>query len=164
MRVKTFLNKRAAAVLITVMVGFGLTSCGVPAATTGGGPSDSYTAGLYNALNGDRGANGLGGLSWSPQLADLASNWAHQMSNANTLYHQNLGAIINSPGYAAYHTLGENILVGPGSMSPNQVEGTFMSSGAHRANILSGAFNIVGVGYYRGPDGRLWVVQDFGEI
>ena len=37
-------------------------------------------------------------------------------------------------------------------------------SAPHRANILSGAFNIVGIGYYRGPDGRLWAVQDFGGI
>ena len=39
-----------------------------------------------------------------------------------------------------------------------------MGSAPHRANILSGGFNIVGIGYVRGVDGRLWVVQDFGGI
>jgi uncharacterized protein YkwD len=39
-----------------------------------------------------------------------------------------------------------------------------MYSAEHRANILSGNYNIVGIGYFRSGDGRLWVVQDFGGI
>ena len=39
-----------------------------------------------------------------------------------------------------------------------------MASPDHRRNILSGNFNLVGIGYVRGPDGRLWAVQDFGGI
>jgi uncharacterized protein YkwD len=60
--------------------------------------------------------------------------------------------------------MGENILVAPGGMSPAQLQGLWMGSAPHRANILSGAFNIVGIGYFRGPDGRIWAVQDFGGI
>ena len=86
------------------------------------------------------------------------------MASVNSLYHQNLGALITSPGYFGYRAMGENIFVGPGGVSPNQVEGTWMGSAPHRANILSGGFNIVGIGYVRGADGRLWVVQDFGAI
>jgi uncharacterized protein YkwD len=163
MHARTFLGNRAAAVVMTAIVGFGLTSCALPN-TSSIGPSDPYTAGLWQALNRDRGANGLAGLTWSPKLANTASNWAHQMSDANTLYHQNLSALISSPDYAGYYTLGENILVGPGSMTPDQMEAAWMASAPHRANILSTAFNIVGIGYYRGPDGRIWAVQDFGGI
>ena len=163
MHVKALLSKRAAAVAMTAIVGLGLTSCGF-ANTSSSGPRDSYQAGLFNALNYDRVMNGRPQLTWSPKLANAAGTWAHQMSNANSLYHQNLGALINSPDYAGYYTMGENILVGPGSMSPNSMEGAWMASAPHRANILSGSFNIVGVGYYRGPDGRLWAVQDFGGI
>jgi uncharacterized protein YkwD len=148
---------------MTAIVGFGLTSCALPN-TSVNGPSDPYTAGLENALNRDRGANGLAGLTWSPKLANQAGTWAHHMSDVNTLYHQDLSALMSSPDYAGYHTLGENIQVSPATTTPDQLEAEWMASAAHRANILSGAFNIVGIGYYRGPDGRLWAVQDFGDI
>ena len=163
MRVKTLLGKRAAAITLTALVALGLSSCGF-ANTSSAPPGDSYTAGLFSGLNYNRAQNGLPPLTWSPKLANTAGTWAHQMSNANSLYHQNLGALINSADYAGYYTLGENILVGPGSMTPNQVESAWMASAPHRANILSRSFNIVGIGIYRGPDGRLWAVQDFGGI
>jgi uncharacterized protein YkwD len=163
MHVKTFLNKRAAAVAMAVVIALGLSSCALPD-TSAAGPGDPYTAALFNALNHDRAVNGLPQLTWSPKLGNLAGNWAQQMANVNSLYHQNLGALINSPDYAGYRTLGENILVGPGSMSAGSMEAAWMASPLHRANILSGAFNIVGIGYVRGPDGRLWAVQDFGGI
>ena len=40
----------------------------------------------------------------------------------------------------------------------------WMRSAPHRANILNRSFNAVGIGYWRGPDGRLWVCVDFGGI
>ncbi len=163
MRVKTLLGKRTAAITMTAIVALGLSSCGF-ANTSSTGPSDPTTAAMFNALNADRAANGVPGLTWSPKLGNTAGTWAHQMSNAGTLYHQNLSALIASPDYAGYYTLGENILVGPGSMTPSQMEAAWMASAPHRANILSRSFNLVGIGYYRGPDGRLWAVQDFGGI
>jgi uncharacterized protein YkwD len=141
----------------------GLASCGF-ANTSSTPPGDSYTAALFNALNADREANGLSQLTWSPKLANAAGAWAHQMSNANTLYHQNLSALISSPDYDGYYTLGENILVGPGGMTPAQMEAAWMASAPHRANITSRSFNIMGIGYFRGPDGRIWAVQDFGGL
>jgi uncharacterized protein YkwD len=47
-------------------------------------------------------------------------------------------------------------------MSGPTMEAMWMGSAPHRANILNGAFNQIGIGYFRGPDGRLWGVQDFG--
>jgi uncharacterized protein YkwD len=163
MHAKTVLGKRAAAIAVIALIGFGLSSCTL-ANTSSTPPSDPYTNALYNALNSDRVANGLPPLTWSPKLANTAGTWAHQMSNANTLYHQDLVALINSPDYTGYYTLGENILVVAATMTPTQMEATWMASAPHRANILSTNFNIVGIGYYRGPDGRIWAVQDFGGI
>jgi uncharacterized protein YkwD len=163
MHVKTFLGRRAAAITMTAIVGLGLSSCGF-ANTSSTGPSDPLTASMFQALNYDRVMNGLPQLTWSPKLANAAGTWGHQMSNAGTLYHQDLSALINSPDYSGYYTMGENILVGPGSLSGKQMEGAWMASAPHRANILSPNFDIVGIGYYRGPDGRLWAVQDFGGI
>jgi uncharacterized protein YkwD len=163
MRLHQLLRKRIAFVALVAVIGATAASCGF-ANTSSSGPADPYTAGLYNSLNYDRARHGLPGVVWSPKLANSAGVWADQMARSRTLYHQNLGALINSPAYFGYRTMGENVLVGGGGMSPNQVEGTLMASAPHRANILSGAFNIVGIGYVRGADGRLWVVQDFGAI
>jgi uncharacterized protein YkwD len=147
---------------MVLIVGVGLSACGF--ANTSAPPADPYQRQVFDSLNYNRALSGLPPLTWSPKLANTAGTWAHQMSNANSLYHQNLGALISSPEYAGYRTMGENILVGPGGMSPTQMQATWMGSAPHRANILSRAFNIVGIGVYRGPDGRLWAVQDFGGI
>ncbi len=129
-----------------------------------GGPGDAFTSQLLQSLNSDRGRAGLPALTWNGTLANSAASWAQQMSNAGSLYHQNLSALIYSPAYAGFRTLGENILVGPGSMSAASMESAWMNSPPHRANILSGGFNIVGIGYFRGPDGRIWAVQEFGAV
>ncbi len=163
MRVKTLLTRRTAAVAMTLLIGVALSSCGFANASSAP-PSDPYQAALFNSLNYNRLQNGLAPLTWSPKLANAAGTWAWQMAATNGLYHQNLSALISSPDYAGYRTMGENILVGPAGKTPTQAEGLWMASGPHRANILSGAVNIVGIGYFRGPDGRVWAVQDFGGI
>ena len=86
------------------------------------------------------------------------------MASANSLYHQNLSALLYSSDYADYYTLGENILVGPGSMSPRRDRGRLEGFAPHWANITSRSFNVVGIGYVRGPDGRIWAVQEFGGL
>jgi uncharacterized protein YkwD len=161
--VRMFMGKRAAALAMIAVVGLGLSSCGF-ANTSASGPSDPLISGMYQALNQDRAANGMPPLTWSPKLQNAGGTWSHQMANANSLYHQNLGALIASSDYNGYNTLGENILVGPGGMTAAQMEAAWMASAPHRANITSGNFNIVGIGVYWGPDGRIWATVDFGGI
>ena len=86
------------------------------------------------------------------------------MADSGNLAHQNLGALVSSADYDGYRAMAENIFVGTVGMPPGQVEGAWMNSAEHHANILSGNYNIVGIGYFRSGDGRLWVVQDFGGI
>jgi uncharacterized protein YkwD len=164
MQIKKLWGKRAGTAIAVVVLGIGLAACAPkPAVTTASaGPTDPFTVSMYNAVNSDRGANRLPGFSWNGNLANTASAWARQMAAANSLYHQNLSVLISSPTYASLRTMGENILVGPGSMSGPTMEAMWMGSAPHRANILNGAFNQIGIGYFRGPDGRLWGVQDFG--
>ena len=163
MRVKNFVGKKTAAIAVAAVMALGLASCGF-ADTSSAPPSDPFTNSLFKALNYDRAMAGLPPLTWSPKLANTAGTWAWQMSHDNSLYHQNLTALLYSPDYSNYRTLGENIIVGPGSMSANSIEGAWKSSPPHWANISSRAFNVVGIGYYRGPDGRIWAVQDFGGL
>jgi uncharacterized protein YkwD len=163
MRVKDFVGKKTAAIAVAAVLAFGLSSCGF-ADTSSTPPSDPFTNGLYNAMNYDRATVGLPPLTWSPKLANTAGTWAWQMAQANSLYHQNLTALLYSPDYSNYRTLGENIIVGPGGMTPKSIEAAWRASAPHWANISSTAFNVVGIGYYRGPDGRIWAVQDFGGL
>jgi uncharacterized protein YkwD len=162
MRMKRLLGRKTAAIVLMGVVGLGLTGCFPDRSSTP--PSDPFVNELYNRMNYDRATVGRGPLTWSPKLANNAGWWAHQMSNANTLYHQNLSALLSSSDYTVYYTLGENILVGPGSMSPASIEAAWRGSAPHWANISSGSFNVAGIGVYRGPDGRLWAVQEFGGL
>jgi uncharacterized protein YkwD len=125
-------------------------------------PTDAITAGVLNAMNRDRAANGLGTLGWNNQLGDLATNWANHLAAANGgLVHQNLTNVLYSPGYEGYRTLGENLLVGPQTMTTDEMEAAWMASSGHRANILRGAFTTAGVGYAWG-NSRIWVAVEFG--
>ena len=162
MQLKNLLGRKTAAIALMAVVGLGLTGCFPDTSATP--PSDPMTNDLYNALNRDRASVGLPPLTWSPKLANNAGSWAWQMAAANSLYHQNLGAMLGSSDYSRYYTLGENIMVGPGSMSAGGIEGAWRSSPPHWANITSRSFNVVGIGYVRGPDGRIWAVQEFGGL
>jgi uncharacterized protein YkwD len=163
MRLKRYVGKKTAAIAVAAVFAFALSSCGF--ADTSGAPApDSYTQSMYYALNVDRVANGLPPLTRSPKLENTAGTWAWQMASVGTLYHQNLTALLYSADYSYYRTLGENIIVGPGSMTPGALEAAWRASPPHWANITSRAFNVVGIGYWRGPDGRIWAVQDFGGL
>ena len=157
---KTFLKKKTAAIAVAALFAIGLSACGLPNSSAGP-PPDPMTQQLYGALTWDRGTVGLGALTWSPKLAYNAANWACNMANSNSLYHQNLAALLASPDYSVFRTLGENILVGSGGMTGNQMEAAWRNSPPHWANITSRAFTHVGIGYCRGGDGRLWAAQEF---
>lgn len=161
MSVKGLVSRRVAAIATVAVLALGVAAC-APAPSGSAGPSDPFIAGIYQAMNRDRAASGLPALGYSPQLEGLANGWAATMGNQGRLYHQNLSAVLGSPDYSGYHTLGENILVGPGSMSAGSMESSWMASAPHRANILSGGYSLVGIAVYHGPDGRAWAVQDFG--
>jgi uncharacterized protein YkwD len=120
---------------------------------------DGSGAGVIDAMNGDRGANGLGALCGNGQLQGIAQNWANWMAQNASLTHQDLGSVISGTPFSA---MAENILVGPGGMSVDQMESAWMQSAPHRANILSGAYSAAGVGIAYGGDGRVWVAVDFG--
>jgi uncharacterized protein YkwD len=133
-------------------------------ANTGNPPTDSLKAGIFNAMNADRQSHGLAPLTYSPRLENLAGTWAAHMAAVQSMYHQELAYWSSTSDFSAFHTLGENLLVGPGSMTADQMETAWRNSPAHWANITNPNFNVVGIGYSRSPDGRIWVCVDFGGI
>jgi len=122
---------------------------------------DAVSNAELGALNADRAANGLPGLAANGQLTCLAQGWSQRMAATNTLGHQDLGAILASPAYQSYNTLGENILDGPASMSAADMNVAWMNSPEHRANILAGAYGSVGIGVSY-ANGQVWATEDFG--
>ena len=63
-----------------------------------------------DAINQDRGADGLGGLAWDDQLAGLAQAHANEIAAAGVLWHSDLGAWLGLPWMSAWRSLGENLL------------------------------------------------------
>ena len=158
----TRLRKRTALVVLAAAIARCTTACFPDAAP--GEPANPYVRTVYQAINQDRANAGLPGLAHSPKLENLAGTWAWQMSVDNSLHHQNLSGLLFSSDYSHFRALGENIIVGPGNLSPQQLEAAWMNSAPHRANVLNSAFNVVGIGVFYGSDGRVWSVVDFGAI
>jgi uncharacterized protein YkwD len=161
MSIVTSSKRKVALVAVAALIAVGASAC-FP--DTGAPPDDTVKRTVLDSMNWDRGVRGVGGLTWSPKLAVLAAVWAVHLAAVGSLDHQDLGSLAGHGDFAGYRTMGENLLVGPGGMSAGQMEAAWMGSPGHQANILNGAFDIVGVGRAWGADGRLWVVVDFGGI
>jgi uncharacterized protein YkwD len=158
-RTRRTTKRWALVTMIVAALALGATACLPPPPPA---PPDAITAGVMDAMNRDRAANGIGALGWNNQLAGLGSSWAAHLAAANGgLVHQDLTSVLYSPGYEGYSTLGENLLVGYEAMSTDQMEAAWMASSGHRANILRGNFTTAGVGYAYG-NGRIWVAVEFG--
>jgi uncharacterized protein YkwD len=173
--VKSFLRRQAGIALTMIVLALGATAC-LPSTATPIStaitaprvltqpPSDPLANAILLAVNADRAANGLPGLSWNPTLTSLATAWSRHMADVDSMYHQDLNAILGQPAYASFTMLGENLLVGPADMAAKDMEAAWMNSPLHRANVLSAGFNTIGVGYAWGRDGRVWVTIDFGRL
>jgi uncharacterized protein YkwD len=155
-------KRRFAVLLAAALVAMAATAC-FPN-TSPNPPADPVDNAVFQAMNANRVAAGVPAMQWSPKLANTAGKWSANESTVNSMYHQDLSALLYSSDYNGWSTLGENLLVGPGNMSATDMETAWMNSPAHRANIMNGSFDAVGVGHVWGPDGRIWVVVDFGGI
>jgi uncharacterized protein YkwD len=87
-----------------------------------------------------------------------ASYFSHTSRDGRTFAHR-----IRNAGYTGWTSIGENI--GAGYGSPQEVAQGWMASPGHCANIMSGRFDVVGIGYaFRSsaPPAGYWT-QDFGS-
>ena len=140
----------------------GAAGCYAPApAPAGNCGMDSISSQEVAWVNADRAGAGLPGLSASGQLTCLAQSWSAHLASTNSFYHQNLGAVLNSPAYAGFNTLGENILQGPAGINAGSMNYAWMNSPEHRANILSGAYRWIGIGVAY-ANGEVWATEEFG--
>lgn len=147
----------AAAVLVALVLGLAAAACAPP-----GSPGSGATGDMVQAVNQDRAAAGLAPLAWDGQLAGLAQQHAEEIAASGSLWHSDLGGWLAAPWMSGWRTLGENLLVGPPGTNAFGGEDSWMASSPHRANILNGGFNRIGVGVKVDGSGRVWMVALFG--
>ena len=109
---------------------------------------------FVSRANSARASNGLSSYSVSSELSAIAQRHARSMASRRSIYHNSSLA----SEACCWRSLGENVGAG---QSESSVQGAFMNSSSHRGNILSSAFNEIGVGTARGSDGKIYVDEVF---
>jgi len=126
-----------------------------PPATGGYARDRDVEAEVVPLTNQDRSAQGLGALSRNACLDSVASGYAEQMARSGVLAH-NSGAGPAIQGCRPNSSWGDNV----GTAAPCDVprlEREWMASPGHRRNILTGAFQHIGVGAWTDEKGGCWV-------
>jgi uncharacterized protein YkwD len=105
-------------------------------------------------------------LRWNDQLAAVARAHSLDMLKRGYFAHEDpqgksVDGRVEAAGMA-WQAVGENIAI---AASVANAQGAFMNEPRftknHRANVLSTNFTDVGIGIVQGPDGRLYITQDF---
>jgi uncharacterized YkwD family protein len=132
-----------------------------PAAPQQSADASQVAQQVLDLVNQERSKAGLSALSMNSSLSKMATDKAVDMINNNYFDHQ-------SPTYGSpfdmmktygitYNAAGENIA--KGQTSASEVMSQWMNSPGHRANILNGNYNQIGIGYYNSA----WVQEFIGQ-
>jgi hypothetical protein len=126
---------------------------------------DAVQEQLLEATNADRVAQGLRGLKWDAALAQAADAHAQKMMGESELSHQYPGEadLVTRAGQRGAHfrSIAENVAIGP---DPQSIEGEWMHSAPHRANILDPRMNAIGIGMVkRDGSSYYYAVEDFAD-
>jgi uncharacterized protein YkwD len=129
-----------------------------PPAAPAGDPDRSDAAQLLVLVNNDRVSAGLAPLALSGVAVEVAESWSQHMAAAGELAHNDEWFSTSTRQRAGAGVVGENVALNA------TVEGAhrrLMGSPAHRANILDGRFQMIGVAIVADAAGMKWVTQDF---
>jgi uncharacterized protein YkwD len=121
---------------------------------------------LFQLTNQARAVAGRKALHWDNQLASFARARAKDMIVRDYFAHQippdghTVFDVMSGAGYC-YNLAGENIGWNnyPDDQATTEIQTMFMKSPDHRANILGPAWDSVGIGAYKGTDGKkMWAI------
>jgi uncharacterized protein YkwD len=149
---------------VMLAIAFILTSAGLLAMprTSFAWDNNSFSSAAESTLvtltNRARAQHGLRALKVDSKLTAIARSRSKDMVVRNYFSHTILGTnynvfhILDQKGYC-YRIAGENIGYNyyPDDSAAAAVQSQFMGSPDHRANILSKAWDVVGIGAYKGP-------------
>jgi uncharacterized protein YkwD len=121
--------------------------------------ANSYIQQILDLTNSERTKGGLQPLRLNAKLNESAQAHSQDMAIADYFSHtgangSNAGDRAASAGYH-YSSLGENIAAG--YITPEEVVQGWMNSPGHRANIMNGSYQELGVGYY-------YLADDTGNV
>jgi uncharacterized protein YkwD len=95
-------------------------------------------------------------------LTDKAEAWAQHMARTGKLQHSNLSDGLNS---LSWTSLAENVgYSSPTSDTLLTIHKQFVTSSAHRSNLLNSGYTHMGVGVARDGAGRVWVAEVFARL
>src|SRR4051794_20939555 len=120
---------------------------------------------LVTLTNRARASAGLRALKVDSTLRSVARWRSKDMIARNYFSHSipGYGKVwdkLNAIGYC-YNVAGENIGWNnyPDDLATSAIQQAFMNSAGHRANILGNAWDVIGIGAYKGPTGKkMWTV------
>jgi uncharacterized protein YkwD len=110
-------------------------------------------------INADRARNGLGALTWSGCLYNVAIANARRIAAQGYLSHTNGPNVDLTCGLG--HQAGENIGWYSGGVNDAWMNSKFMASPEHYANIM-GPYNYVATAWVVSADGKGWIAVEFG--
>jgi hypothetical protein len=115
---------------------------------------------LLELMNGERTAHGLPLLTARGDVAGIAGAHSQAMAEANDIWHNDAYFTAETKTALGAATTGENVAM---NADVDDAHRRLMNSPEHRANILNGAFTVVGVAVTRQGDGTYFVTEDFLE-
>lgn len=89
----------------------------------------------------------------------VAQPWTEKMAREDRLYHRDMSEVPRLCPGMSY--VGENIAMGYTDAAA--VMNGWMNSSGHRANILNGNYNVIGLGLAENSSGQKYWTQNFGK-
>ena len=134
-------------------------------AQTPAAPTAEYARALV-AANRERQAAGIGALTWSQPLADVAQRHSQDMARRGFFDHTNPDGLspfdrLDAAGIT-YSSAAENIAQNNAD-DGGAVIAQWMNSAGHRANMLSPNYVRMGLGLAMNPQGQRFWTQDFTD-
>jgi uncharacterized protein YkwD len=109
-------------------------------------------------INSDRANAGLGPLTWNGCLAGIAYQNAARMANAGAISHA--GGASADLGCGLGRQGGENVGWWSGGIDDGRLNGMFLASPDHRANIM-GPYRYVGTSWVVASNGYAYIAVEF---
>jgi uncharacterized protein YkwD len=110
-------------------------------------------------INRDRASAGLGPLTWSSCLRNVAVSNANRMAAQGYISHTNGPNVDLTCGLG--HQAGENVGWWSGGVNDSQLNTMFMNSPDHRANIM-GPYHYVATAWVVASNGYAYIAVEFG--
>lgn len=152
--------RRSAPVLLATLASLALGVACTPQAA----PPVAWNTDMLAQINAQRSANGVGPLTACPVLAVAAQRHSNDQAAHHKMTHagsdgSDIGTRAARVAYNGWSGLGENVAMGYPSVTA--VMNGWMNSAGHRANLLNGGYNHIGLGLAYDGNTPYWT-QDFG--